>query len=179
MADTRPPKLLLADDAPALLTSYAAMLEPEYEVQTTTRGEKAISLVDEQTDVVILDRRIPDRSGESVLSEIRARGFDCPVIFCSAVVPDIDIISLDIDEYLHKPVSSEELIGAIERQLRIADHDETAREYLALRAKRTAIEQAGSLMSVEENEQYRHLLDQIDELEQTIDTTQVDPVPVA
>lgn len=170
--------ILIVDDERPLLESYAAMLETRYEVATAVTGEGAIEMVTESTDVVLLDRRLPEYAGEEVLRAIRERGFDCRVLFCSAVVPDVDILSVEPDGYLHKPVGTDELIEAIETQLEEASQPAPVQEYLRLKRLKSTLSETQPQSHLAESDQYQELLDRLKRTQQSIDNSQHGP-PVA
>ncbi|WP_255766944.1 HalX domain-containing protein [Haladaptatus halobius] len=59
--------------------------------------------------MALLDRKMPVLGGETVLETIRDRGHDCRVAMMTAVAPDYDIIDMEFDEYVTKPVDGETL----------------------------------------------------------------------
>lgn len=156
MVETETQRVLVVDE-PALLDTFSTILEPQYDVETAVDGTSALETLDEQIDVVVLERRLPDLPGEELLPKIRSRPGDCQVVCCSAVVPDVDIIALPLDDYLLKPVGREKLRKAIERQLLVANRSTTVQEYLAVHRKRAAIEAANSTSKLQESEAYREL----------------------
>ncbi|MXR52734.1 response regulator [Halovenus sp. WSH3] len=163
--------VLIVDDERPLLESYAAMLERSYEVQTAATGAEALEAVDEQTDVVLLDRRMQEYEGEELLARIRDRGLDCQVVFCSAVVPDVEILSVEPDGYLHKPVGTDELIETVERQLEQADEPESVREYLRLEGLKSTLEEAQPLSRLQSTAAYQDLLDRVERKKQCLDNS--------
>jgi two-component system response regulator VicR len=108
--------VLIVDDQEDIADVYKLYLEESYEVQVEYGGKDALETIDESVDVVLLDRRMPDLSGDVVLQKIREQGFECRVIVISAVDPDEQGM-IPSDEYLEKPVFKEELHEAIESQL--------------------------------------------------------------
>lgn len=164
--------ILIVDDERPLLESYAAMLGTRYDVATAATGEDALDAVDEQTDVILLDRRLPEYAGRDVLAGIRERELDCQVLFCSAVVPDTDILSVELDGYLHKPVGTDELIDAIETQLDVRERSESVQEYLRLERLRATLDDAQPQSHLRESERYQQLLDRLERKEQAIDSSQ-------
>lgn len=164
--------ILIVDDERPLLESYAAMLGTRYDVATAATGEDALETVDENTDVVLLDRRLPEYTGREVLTEIHEREIDTQVLFCSAVVPDTDILSIELDGYLHKPVGTDELIDAIETQLDEREHPEPVREYLRLERVKAVLDDAQTRSQLNSSEQYQRLLDRLERKEQTLDDSQ-------
>ena len=65
MAPTdRTATVLIVDDEQNLTTLYAAWLEPDYDVVTATSGSEAVTELDSDVDVALLDRRMPETSGD-------------------------------------------------------------------------------------------------------------------
>jgi DNA-binding response OmpR family regulator len=163
MTGTSDAEVLVVDDE--LAEVYSDILSTEYEVRSATGGEEALEAVHEDTDVVLLDRRMPDMSGDTVLSELRSRGLDCQVAMLTAVEPDQDIVDLPFDDYKLKPVSQDELVGLIETLIEKATYDSLSQRYFTLASKKAALEVAGN----DENEEYEELLDQLDEVRGEMD----------
>ncbi|MFT4947440.1 MAG: two-component system response regulator AdeR [Natronomonas sp.] len=172
MTPDRTANVLIVDDERPLLESYAAMLGTRYEVATASTGDGALDTVGEETDIVLLDRRLPEYSGTELLTAIRERELDCQVLFCSAVVPDIDILSTDPDGYLHKPVGTDELIDAIDRQLREAGQPEPVGEYLRLERLKSALDDAQQRSRLTASQAYQDLLDRLERKEAQLENSQ-------
>lgn len=96
------PTVLVVDDNRPLADGFERLLSKEYDVLTAYNGTDARELLDESVDVVLLDRRLPDTTGDVLLEEIRSAGLDCRVAMISAADPSSD---LDCDAYLTKPLS--------------------------------------------------------------------------
>jgi len=126
------PTVLVVDDDRALADTCEYWLRDEYDVRVAYGGRQALEQVDDDVDVVLLDRRMPDVSGDDVLDEIDARGVDCRVAVMTAVAPDTDIVEMPFDEYLVKPVDEESVTEAVEELLVRAEFDDRIREYFAL-----------------------------------------------
>jgi two-component system response regulator AdeR len=171
MTEHSPAEVLVVDDEAALAESYAAMIGTKHDVRTATSGTEALEAIDAEVDVVLLDRRMPDKSGPAVLAEIRDRGIDVQVIFCSAVDPDLDVLEYEFDDYLRKPVGSDELLETIDRQHRLSDCDAEARDYFALESKRAAVEDARPVSRLEDDERYEALLEEIERHSETVHAT--------
>ncbi len=168
MATDRDATILIVDDEQSLLESYAAMLEMRYDVETAASGDAALEQVDSHTDVVLLDRRLPEWTGTEILAEIRERGLDCQVIFCSAVVPDVDILAVEPDNYLHKPVGIDELTNAIEAQLEMAEKPEAVRKYERLDRLKEILQTTQSHARLSAAEDYEQLLDKLEQRARTV-----------
>ena len=126
------PTVLVVDDDRALADTCEYWLREEYDVRVAYDGTQALERIDDDVDVVLLDRRMPDVSGDDVLAEIDARGLDCRVAMMTAVAPDTDIVEMPFDEYLVKPVDEESVTETVEELLVRAEFDERIREYFAL-----------------------------------------------
>jgi len=163
--------VLVVDDEQDLADLYAAWLQDEYEVRTAYGGERALELIDDAVDVALVDRLMPDRSGDEVVEEIRARGFDCRVSMVTAVEPDFDIMDLGFDDYVVKPVRREELLDTVETLLQREAYDSQLQEYFSLVSKRTALEAQKSEHELADSEAYAELTDRIEKLDADIDET--------
>ncbi len=164
------PQVLIVEDETDLADLYAIYLSDLYEVQTANDGRTALELVGDDTDVVLLDRRMPDMTGDEVLGEIRARGIDCRVAMITAVEPDLDIVEMPFDDYLVKPVTREDLHGLVEVLLRRAGYDTRAQEFFQLASKKAALESTPDV-SVEEEEEYQELTRRMEELQEDLNET--------
>jgi len=165
------PTILIVDDEPSITDLYALRLEDEYEVRTAYSGEEALKKINDVVDVVLLDRRMPDLSGDDVLTKIRDEGIDCRVAMVTAVDPDFDILDLGFDAYVVKPVSEQDLKKTVQTLLRRASHDEQLREMTALMSKKAALESEKSEEELEGNEEYTGLDDRLEQLHEQLDET--------
>jgi len=134
------PRVLIVDDEAEVADVYALRLRDEYDTETAYGGEEALEAVGEHVDVVLLDRRMPQVSGDDVLSAIRDRELDTRVIMITAVDPDFDIVDMPFDDYLCKPVQKDDLVAAIEQQLTASRYDDRLTEYLEVTSKIALLE---------------------------------------
>lgn len=149
--------VLVVDDEPETAELFARMLRPDYDVRIAYGGDEALETVDSAIDVVFLDRRMPDTNGDQVLEAIRSRGIDCRVVMVTAADPDTDIIKLDFDDYLVKPVSSETLRDAVERMLTRNRLDGQFREAMSLASKMATLESKMGILDLESSDEYAEL----------------------
>jgi len=105
MSDTE--KVLVVDDDRPLADGFARALSSEYDVRTAYSVEEARASLDPEIDAVLLDRRLPDGSGDELLEEIRDQGHDCRVAMVSGESPDPD---LDCDAYVTKPLAGTDAV---------------------------------------------------------------------
>lgn len=165
MTDTPPSAaILVVDDERALADLYAAFLKPKYTVMTAYNGTEALEKINDEVDVALLDRRMPDLSGEAVLRAFREAGYECRVAMVTAVTPDIDIIEMGFDEYLTKPVDREDLYDTIERLLELEAYDDLMKEYYQLASKKAALETEKSDTALSNSDEFTQLTARVDDL---------------
>lgn len=167
--DSEEATLLVVDDETEVADVYALKLERDYDVRVAYGGQEALDTVDEDVDVVLLDRRMPDLSGDEVLEEIRDRELDCRVIMITAVDPDFDIIDMGFDDYLCKPVDSDDLVEAIEQQLGASEYDDRLTEYYEVTSKLALLEAEKTPQELDENDEVAELRARAEELEAAMD----------
>ncbi|AAV47999.1 response regulator [Haloarcula sp. JP-Z28] len=169
MTKGRQVTILVVDDEPAVADVYADQLGERYTVETAYSGEAALSKLDSAVDVVLLDRRMPDLSGDEVLSAIREKRYDTRVAMVTAVDPDFDIIEMPFDDYVLKPVSKADLFQTIEQLLLYADYEERLRECYSLTAKYAALESSKPQAVLDESEEFTALRAELEEVRAELD----------
>jgi len=161
-ADT--PTVLVVDDEQNVVDAYALWLDDECDVRTAAGGEEALEAVNDDIDAVLLDRRMPDISGDEVLTEIRERDVECRVAMVTAVDPDFDILEMPFDAYLTKPVEKADLEEVVERLLSLREYDRRVEEQFALAEKLAAIQAEKTEEELAESEEYAALEERMAEL---------------
>lgn len=151
------PLVLIVEDEPDLADLYATWLRNDYGVRVAYGGREALDKLDDEVDVVLLDRRMPDLSGDEALSEIRDRGFECRVAMVTAVEPDFDIIAMGFDDYLVKPVSREALTETVSNLILRNAYDVGIQDLFSLASKKALLESEKDEAALEENEEYQRL----------------------
>lgn len=115
-------KVLVVDDEDGIRKVLKRMLEDAgYEVITAVNGNQALDLVPERNpDLVLLDVKMPGKSGLEVLQELRISHPDIPVIMSTAL-DDIKTVMKAIGEgaygYLNKPFNANDLVISVARAL--------------------------------------------------------------
>ncbi|MDF9746627.1 MULTISPECIES: HalX domain-containing protein [Natrinema] len=158
---TDTPSVLIVEDEPDLANLYAAWLDDECDVETAYDGNEALDAIDETIDVVLLDRRMPGLSGDTVLDTIRDRALDCRVAMVTAVEPDFDIIEMGFDDYLVKPVSNDELVEIIDQLLLRGTYDEQLQEFFALASKKALLDDQKTEPERKSSQEYAELKDRL------------------
>jgi len=154
--------VLVVDDEPDVADAYAAQLEDLYDVITAYSGEAALDALDADVDVVLLDRRMPEVSGDDVLARIRERDLDTRVAMVTAIDPDFDIIEMPFDDYVVKPAVRRDLVETIERMCNCVSYEKRMREYFRLTSKYAALKATKPASELEESSEFRELQARID-----------------
>ena len=118
-------RILVVEDTPAYAEALERTLALEgHYVLLATRAQEALARArHDPPDLVVLDLGLPDRDGYEVLRELRARGFDAPVLILSARSLEADKVEgfrLGADDYVTKPFGALELLARISALLRRA-----------------------------------------------------------
>ena len=117
-------RLLIVEDDQEMSTGLQLYLESEdYEVTIASDGETGQDLATSlpEYDLIILDAKLPERSGFDLLREARAEGVDTPVLMLTGLGDHEDKMRgfrLGADDYLTKPFSTEELLARVQALLR-------------------------------------------------------------
>ena len=112
-------KVLVIEDDPTVGNFVRRGLEEQrWGVQLVADGEEGERLATSDAyDVVILDMRLPGKSGMDVLNSLRARGFERPVLVLTAqdaVDAKVETLRAGADDYVTKPFAFEELLARVE-----------------------------------------------------------------
>jgi two-component system copper resistance phosphate regulon response regulator CusR len=112
-------KILVIEDDPTVGQFVKRGFEEQrWGVDLVANGDDGEArAVSEEYDVVILDMRLPGKSGGQVLHDLRARGFDRPVLILTAqdaIDSKVEALRAGADDYVTKPFAFEELLARVE-----------------------------------------------------------------
>jgi two-component system OmpR family response regulator len=112
-------KVLVIEDDPTVGQFVKRGLEEQrWSVDLVADGEEGEALARSQPyDIIVLDLRLPGRSGQQVLRNLRARGFEKPVLVLTAqdaVDAKVETLRAGADDYVTKPFAFEELLARVE-----------------------------------------------------------------
>src|ERR1035438_4158836 len=117
-------RILVAEDEPDVRNYLELSLRCHgYEVEQAENGDEALRLLkrsDSRVSLVLLDIMMPFKDGIETLREIRQFNKNLPVIMLSGgSTPStiVETMKCGADDYLKKPASQEQLLGAIEKTL--------------------------------------------------------------
>ncbi len=115
-------KILLVDDHEVVRLGLKSLLAryPEFEVVAeASTADEAISLAERyKPDVIVMDIRLPGKSGIEATREIVEKGGDTKIIMLTSYADDellFDAIAAGASGYVLKQIDSGELITALER----------------------------------------------------------------
>src|ERR1700682_3209933 len=101
-------KILVIEDDPTVGQFVKRGFEEQrWGVDLVANGDDGEArAIAEEYDVVVLDMRLPGKSGGQVLHDLRARGFDRPVLILTAqdaVDSKVEAVRAGADDYVTKP----------------------------------------------------------------------------
>ena len=116
-------KILIADDETEIRDVLHLYLDQAgFEVAEAADGLETLSLLEKETpDLLLLDIMMPKADGFAVLSFIRQRNDDTPVLFLTAkdsISDRVKGLDSGANDYLIKPFSLEELCARLRSMLR-------------------------------------------------------------
>ena len=159
------PTVLVIEDEEGLADLYTVWLEDGNNVKTAYSGEEGLEMMTGEVDIVLLDRRMPEMSGDEVLEEMRNRGYDCQVAMVTAVDPDVDIVDMPFDHYITKPLEREDVQEAIEKLLERSSLDKNTQKRQTVRLKKAILQNEGSDGQIEDSDEFAKLDRQLEKLE--------------
>lgn len=143
---TLAPKVLVADDDPALSRTLTWILkENGYDVTTLTGGEHLFDhLAAEQYDLLLLDIMMPKVDGLQLLERLKTdpRYRDLPVLMVSSLPPEdatIRALGLGASDFIAKPFRVRELLARVKSHLRAGRELNQARADARTRNEMVAI----------------------------------------
>ncbi|MGA0920237.1 MAG: response regulator, partial [Gemmatimonadaceae bacterium] len=112
-------KVLVIEDDPTVGEFVKRGLEEQrWTVDLVADGAEGEALARSQPyDLVILDLRLPGRPGPEVLRNLRAWGFERPVLVLTAqdaIDAKVETLRAGADDYVTKPFAFEELLARVE-----------------------------------------------------------------
>ena len=126
-------KILLVEDNVSLCRNIASVLQNEgYTVVTCSNGNEAeFQMLNNSSDLILLDRMLPGKDGITLTREARTAGITVPILLLTALDTLGDkVTGLDAgaDDYIVKPFDSNELVARVGALLRRSAMTESAQK---------------------------------------------------
>lgn len=149
--------ILLVEDEMRVASFIKRGLAAEgWSVDHISEGQSTFSMVDENNyDVILLDRMLPDTEGQDVCRKLRARKSKAPIMMLTALdSPEEKVEGLRVgaDDYLTKPFNFDELITRIEALHRRATNYAIGPEDMVLKSGSIEFDRASLLVKVNDHE---------------------------
>ena len=114
--------VLVVDDSSTIRTKISRSLKrANYDVLLAEDGERAIEMLAQQPDMMILDIVMPGMDGYDVLEEMKKMNgsySQLPVLFLTSMNNQaLKLLGQEYGAYLQKPVDEDELLCTIDRIL--------------------------------------------------------------
>jgi two-component system, NtrC family, response regulator AtoC len=131
--------ILVVDDEPLIRWSLSERLKAEgYELLEADTGHAAIEKLPEGVDLVLLDYRLPDTDGVSILRKIKEFDQDILVILLTAyatIETAVEAMKLGAYHFANKPFNLDDVAALVERALETTRLRREVRQYRANAAR--------------------------------------------
>jgi len=149
--------VLVVDDEAEFAESVGHWIDQHWDAVVATDGEEALEAFGPHVDAVLLDRRMPKLSGGETLARIRERDGSARVAMLTALEPDLDVVELEYDMYLEKPVDRAEVVDATRELLERANYTRELRALYALSSKVAELEARYDDAQLADDERFQRL----------------------
>ena len=172
--------VLVVEDDTEQRAAYDRVLSEFYAVSTAASGAAAVETVTDGTDVVLIDRPLPETTVDSLAGALMTRQDDCYVALVTGSEPCFDISRWpSVDDYLVKPVTVEQLRDTVDRLLTLAEYDEIYRTLSQKRVRKSVLAQEQQSTRKQRGSELARVTAAIERLERELDEIgeRLDEVP--
>ncbi len=115
-------QILFVDDDEKMLNAYGRMLRKSpWKIFKSTSGEKALEVMENnRIDLIVTDIKMPDMHGMELISKIRSKNKDIPIVVSSGypgMKEDVDLKYHGIEAFISKPIEDSKLYSELARIL--------------------------------------------------------------
>jgi two-component system, OmpR family, response regulator len=114
-------RILIVEDNLDMASSLKRALRSSYTVESTSLGQEAVRLAEQDFDAIVLDLGLPDMPGLDVCQKARAEGVNSPILVLTAdddPSQKVRLLDAGADDYLTKPFTLDELQARLRAVLR-------------------------------------------------------------
>jgi two-component system, cell cycle response regulator len=120
--------LLVVDPCPDTQSRIAEQLQERgFVIVVASDPTTALVAIDSAApDIVLTDLFLPDATGLTLVKELKARHDPCPVIVMAQDAPEaliVEALRCGAADYLHKPITKNELVDAVQRARTVPTDD--------------------------------------------------------
>lgn len=116
------PRLLYVEDDRVIAGMTVEVLAEANDVTHVTDGRRALEhALSERFDVMVIDRRLPDLDGASLVASVRTARITTPILLLTAlgaVTDRVDGLDAGANDYLVKPSDFDELLARLRALVR-------------------------------------------------------------
>jgi len=155
-------RIVLTDDHPIVLDGLERLFQalPDFEVVACCRdGEAALDVLRKtQVDVLVLDQRMPGKTGLEVLKTVADERLPCRTVLLTAALRDdevVEAVRLGATGVILKEASPDTLVDCVRRVYRgeqWIDHDTLSRAFGHVLQRESAAREAGKMLTPREIE---------------------------
>jgi CheY-like chemotaxis protein/CRP-like cAMP-binding protein len=121
LIESRELRVLIVDDEPDIRRVLSQALA-DYDTVEARDGEEAMAEIDEDPpDLVITDIRMPGMDGYTLMSKLKERHPQTPVLAISGYVSDRDVNEYGFDGFMEKPMNLKDFRGLVDAALENAN----------------------------------------------------------
>lgn len=158
------PTVLIVEDNKELAALYRIWLEDFCAVHIARDCETAYSFFQDDIDVVLLDRELPDGSGDEILERIQEMELGWSVAIISEIEPSLRDLEMPFDDYIKKPIEEDAITSTVERLYLRAEIGDRLDEFYSLSTKKRMLEQYYPCRDLLSKEQYVDIERRLEEL---------------
>ena len=159
------PVVLVAENDRRITKMYSEWLADHYVVVRAHDREELEAMLDESLDGIVFAQDFTAVDPASVVSRTPS---GCRAILLVEDRPGFDILDVQCDDVLCKPLVRETVLEAVDRQLSRRGEPQEKRELAALSTKRDRLEQCYSAEELTTSDLYTDICARLDELEAEI-----------
>lgn len=160
------PTVLLADGDPRITEMFEQWLTGRYRVVRAHHGEDVRDRLGDEPDVLMLERTLPGADTAALLETVPS---ECRTVLCLSERPRVDLLELDCDDVLRKPIVRDTALETVETQLARRGASQDRRERAALEAKCSLLETVHSRERLAESSRFREASRRIEALEERLE----------
>ena len=171
----RPTSVAVIDDDRDYRQLYKLWLPEEYDVIEAGDGRTGLQQINDSVDAVLLDRQMPELSGEAVAAKLRQRSVTPGVVMVSSVAPDVDILDIPVDSYLRKPTGRDTLLSVLSTVRTRCEYGTERRELLGLADRRATVADAVRATALAESDAYQRAVKRLEHYDVALAETVSEP----